>query len=108
MTLPRFKKQLTLFLVVAGILSSCSIQKRHYRPGYFIQWKNKISTVKTVAPEIQTAKTHDVVCVDSILPAPIMVETESVQQSSPLELVQTITSYNKSKKQFARAYQTIT
>ncbi len=41
-------------LLIVFLMTSCSIQKRHYMNGYSIQWNKKINANKNTAPEKET------------------------------------------------------
>lgn len=40
-------KKLFAFIMIVGILGSCSIDKRLYRPGYSVKWNNSKTTSET-------------------------------------------------------------
>jgi len=51
------KKIYVLTMMVVGlmfILNSCSIEKRHYRPGYHVEWKHRVKTSPVAADESTT------------------------------------------------------
>lgn len=50
---------LLLFFCAASFLFSCSIEKRHYRPGYHIEWKHKVKTAEIPAAKAVEEKTDD-------------------------------------------------
>ncbi|MFI5203840.1 MAG: hypothetical protein ACHQF2_05035 [Flavobacteriales bacterium] len=51
------KRIFSVSLAFALVLSSCTIKKRHYMPGYHIEWKSSTQTSAQPSSEIQQEKT---------------------------------------------------
>ena len=59
------KKLFFLFpLLIVFLMTSCSIQKRHYMNGYSIQWNKKVNTNKNTAPEKETTDNEKIISND--------------------------------------------
>lgn len=77
-------------LVSATLITSCSIEKRHYMDGYHVEWKNKNNKNNNVAAEQKTAQT---VAINET--APVVVEQTTapaveapVQEAAPAVVAQ--------------------
>lgn len=55
------KKNILYFLVVLIVFSSCSIEKRHYLPGYHFQWNNKSKARNFAKEKLANESAKDVV-----------------------------------------------
>ncbi len=66
-------------LVSASLITSCSIEKRHYMSGYHVEWKNnneKSNTVTAQQDKTQTvAKNETVAFTDEQITAPVIENT---------------------------------
>jgi len=49
-------KQLLAFLVFVLVFTSCSIERRHYLPGYHVEWRSAMGEVRRVMGDGRSAK----------------------------------------------------
>jgi hypothetical protein len=47
-----FQKKIS-FVLISFLISSCSIQKRHYGNGYYVEWHNKKKTIESKSKKVQ-------------------------------------------------------
>lgn len=89
--------KITFVFFVSVLIWSCTMEKRHYRPGYFVQWKKKFASEQFV--EIDTALNSFTSSTQLVLP-PI---TETENPCDTIKLLNgnilsvRITNYNPNK-----------
>ncbi len=79
---PGVRPVTSLFVLIVMILSSCSIQKRHYNDGYYVEWRRKNTPHKQKAnadhevliEEIPTISTNTKLTIEKANP-PILIST---------------------------------
>ena len=50
-------KSVCLLAIVSSLITSCSIEKRHFLPGYHVEWKHKNKVENTLVKEENTPQT---------------------------------------------------
>jgi len=98
-------KKISLFVLITIIAASCSIQKRQYRSGYYIHWKNTSSDLKSV-PEKSTQITLKQIELPKTKAKEPEIKTELIasrefkpaKRPNPIFVLPTITKAEKHKK----------
>ncbi len=67
--------QFIILLFISVLLSNCTIQKRLYRPGYSIDFKHRIQSLKTV---ISTEEFRDLTAVEKNSSDPIIIDSSDL------------------------------
>jgi hypothetical protein len=75
------KNYFLILLAVVVSLASCTIEKRHYRKGYHVEWKGRNETAELVKSKKQEEfKSEEIV----VLEEPALIEESDVALSQPL------------------------
>lgn len=78
----KFLLPVTAVLTVAVFFASCSMEKRHYRPGYHVEWKNNKTTSAT-GTEQTSVNTNETTTAVQSFQSPVTVENAAAPQQTP-------------------------
>lgn len=78
----KFLLPVAAVLTVAVFFASCSMEKRHYRPGYHVEWKNNKTTSAT-GTEQTSVNTNETTTAVQSFQSPVTVENAAAPQQTP-------------------------